>query len=153
MARMTYVEQPVESKSEKRIRYFLTVMYFFQTLATTFPFAQGSSNEGEYAYVTALNMLVQPDGYGTKGDIPLAIMGGILVVFPMVAFFFTLLDKKSKKKWIVSGLCCMVSAVIITFGIGGALAIGALATLIMNLVCMFMTTQGYQATRIRERNA
>ena len=153
MANMTYVEKRVESKSERGIRWFLMVMYFLQTLLTTFPMAQGSSNEGEYAYVTALNMLVQPDGYTTKGDIPLAIMGGILIVFPMTAFFFCLLDKKSKKKWVVSWLCCLVCAVIITFGIGGSLGFGALATLIMNLVCMFMTTQGYQATRLRERTS
>lgn len=153
MSKMISVETNVESKSEKHIRWFLVVMYFIQTFVTTFPFVQGHAENGKLASVTAFNLLVQPDGYTQKGDIALAIMGGVLVVFPLVCFFFCLLDRKSKVKWLVSGSCCMICAIVITFGIGGSLGFGALVTLIINLVCMFMTTQGFQATRMRERSS
>lgn len=153
MAKYTYVDEVVESKSEKHVRIFLAVLFFIQTVLTTFPFIQGEVEEG-FTYVTAFNMLIQQNGYGEKGDIMLAIIGAILVVFPMVAFFFCVLDKKSKKKFIVSGLCAVLSAVAITFSMGTfSIAFGAVMTLILNVVELFMTAQGYQATLMRERQS
>ena len=128
---------------------FLAVLYFIQTVLTTFPFMQGEVDEG-FAYITAFNMLIQNNGYGEKGDFMLVIVGAVLVIFPMVAFFFCLLDKKSKKKYLVSALCCVACAIVITFGIGAMIAIGAVITLIFNVIGLFMTMQGYQATRMRE---
>ena len=146
--RYTYVDVDVESKSEKRIRRFLFVMYFIQTLLTTVDFM---TNPETGARITPIKMLIRTDGYATGGDIWMAVAGGILVVFPMVSFFFCLLDKKSKKKYLVSALCCIVCVILILFiGNPQYLAIGAVLTLVINLVNMFMTTQGFQATRIRE---
>ncbi len=153
MAKFSYVDEVVESKSEKRVRIFLAILFFIQTVMTTFPFIQGEVEQG-FTYVTAFNLLVQNNGYTEKGDIMLAIIGAILVVFPMVAFFFCVLDKKSKKKYIASGLCAVLSAAAITFSMGSfSIAIGAVLTLILNVVELFMTSQGYQATRMRERDA
>ncbi len=149
MAKFTYVDENVETKSEKRIRIFLAVMFFIQTVLTTFPFMQGSIEQG-FTYITAFNMLVQNNGYTDSGDYMLVIIGAILVILPMVAFFFCILDKKSKKKYFVSALCSIACAVAITFGIGGAISIGAVITLIINVVTLFMTAQGFQATKRRE---
>lgn len=149
MAKFTNFDDNVETKSEKRVRIFLAVMFFIQTVLTTFPFMQGSIEQG-FTYITAFNMLVQNNGYTDSGDYMLVIIGAILVVFPMVAFFFCILDKKSKKKYLVSAICSVACAVAITFGIGGAISIGAVITLIINVITLFMTMQGYQATRKRE---
>ena len=150
MAKFTYVDEVVESKSEKRVRIFLAVMFFIQTVITTFPFMQGNIEAG-FTYITAFNMLVQNNGYTDNGDFMLVIVGAVLVIFPLVAFFFFVLDKKSKKKYVVSAICSIACAVVITFGIGGAIAIGGVLTLIINVVCLFMTMQGLQATRMREK--
>ena len=104
MAKYTYVDENIESKSEKRVRIFLAVMFFIQTVLTTFPYMQGDIDEG-FTYITAFNMLVQNNGYGESGDFMLVIVGAVLVVLPMVAFFFCVLDKKSKKKYAVSAIC------------------------------------------------
>ena len=152
MARFTFAEEKVETKSEKKIRIFLAIMFFIQVVLTTFPFMQGETDEG-FTYITALNMLVQYNGYGDKGDYILVIVGAILVVMPMVAFFFCILDKRSMKKYFVSALCSVLCAVVITFAIGRAISLGAVITLIIDVVTLFMTMQGYQATRIRERAA
>lgn len=151
MARMSYYEKPVESKSERNIRIILAVMFFIQIILTTFPFVQGDSGDGYYSYLTAFNMLVQPEGYATGQDYILAIFGGVFVLLPMVAFFFCILDKKSYVKYIVTALCSIISVVIIAFGVGGSIGIGALFTLIVNLITMFLTTMGFMATRIRKR--
>ena len=117
MANYTNVEERVESPSERRVRYFLAVMFFLQTICTAIPFIQGSVEvEGETVYrtITAFNMVVNPGGYGNIGSIPLAVIGAILVVFPIVAFFFCVLDSKSKKKFFVSGACAVICASFIT---------------------------------------
>lgn len=151
MAKYTYVDEVVESKSEKRVRVFLAILFFIQTVLTTFPFIQGEIEEG-YTYVTAFNLLVQNNGYGENGDWMMAVIGAILVITPMVAFFFCVLDKKSKKKYVASGLCSVLCAAAITFSMGSfSIAIGAVVTLIINVIALFMTSQGYQATRMRER--
>lgn len=151
MANMTYVDEVVESKSEKRVRLFLAVMFFIETVVTTLPFIQGETDDG-YTYITAFSMLVQDNGYNSFAEAVMAIIGGILVIMPMVAFFFCVLDKKSKKKYVASGLCSVICAVAITFSMSSySIALGAVITLIINVITLFMTSQGYQATRIRER--
>ena len=166
MARFTDVEERVESPSERRVRYFLAVMFFLQTICTAIPFIQGPVEvEGETVYrtITAFNFLVNPGGYGNIGGIPLAVVGAILVVFParrssdlvvfpVVAFFFCVLDSKSKKKFFVSGACAVICAVVITFSFASYISIGAVITLVLNVICLFMSSQGVMATSARMRN-
>jgi len=157
MASFTKVDERVESASEKRVRIFLAVLFFLQTAVTTIPFIQGKvmiDGEEGYTTMTALNLLIQPNGYADKSSFPLAAIGAILVIFPMVAFFFCVLDSKSKAKYFVSGLCSIVCAVVITFGLASVISIGAIITLVLNIICLFMTSQGFQATsmRIRKQN-
>ncbi|MBR1533806.1 MAG: hypothetical protein IJ639_05550 [Ruminococcus sp.] len=155
MARFTDVEERVESPSERRVRYFLAVMFFLQTVCTAIPFIQGPVEvEGKTVErtITAFNLLVNPAGYGELGGIPLAVVGAILVIFPIVAFFFCVLDSKSKVKFIISGLCAVICAVVITFSFASYISIGALITLVLNVICLFMSAQGFQATAMRMRN-
>lgn len=143
-----------ESSSEKKIRIFLAVMYFLEVLVCVWaPLMYGPVNdEGQYSIMTAVNLLIQPNGYNSAGQWLTALYGFILVVLPIVAFFFFILDKKSKKKFVISYISCILSAVVICFGPGSSIAYGGIITLIIILIIMFMTTQGFQATRMRERN-
>lgn len=155
MAKFTDVEERVESSSERKVRYFLAVMFFLQTICTAIPFIQGSVEiEGKTVArtITAFNMLVNPAGYGEIGGIPLAVVGAILVIFPVVAFFFCVLDSKSKVKFIIAGACAVVCAVVITFSFASYISLGAVITLVLNVICLFMSAQGFQATAMRVRN-
>lgn len=155
MAKFTDVEERAESPSERRVRYFLAVMFFLQTICTAIPFIQGSVEiDGKLVdrTITAFNMLVNPGGYGEIGGVPLAIIGAILVIFPIVAFFFCVLDSKSKVKFIISGLCAVICAVVITFSFASYISLGALITLVLNVICLFMSAQGFQATAMRVRS-
>ena len=153
MARFTAIDTNPESKSEKRVRYFLTFLYFIQMISTTFPYMQGFDDTGEFASITPLMMLIQQDGYTSAKDIYLAIIGGLLLVLPLTSFFFCLLDSKSMVKYIISATSVVITSVIITFFIGSMISIGALASLIINVICLFMTMQGVQATRSRRAEA
>ena len=153
MAKYFDKDEIKESSSEKKIRIFLAVMYFLLVLTTVWmPLMYGPVNdEGQYSILTAVNLLIQPNGYGSAGQVMSAIYGAILVILPIVSFFFFLLDKKTKKKYVISYITCILSAVVICFGPGSSIAYGGIISLILILVIMFMTTQGFQATRMRER--
>lgn len=153
MAKYFDKDEIKESSSEKKIRIFLAVMYFLLVLTEVWmPLMYGPVNDdGQYSILTAVNLLIQPNGYGSAGQVMSAIYGAILVILPIVSFFFFLLDKKSKKKYVISYITCILSAVVISFGPGSSIAYGGIVSLILILVIMFMTTQGFQATRMRER--
>lgn len=153
MAKYFDKDEIKESSSEKKIRIFLAVMYFLLVLVMVWmPLMYGPVNdEGQYSILTAVNLLIQPNGYGSAGQVMGAVYGAILVILPIVSFFFFILDKKSKKKYIISYITCILSAIIICFGPGSSIAYGGIVSLILILVIMFMTTQGFQATRMRER--
>lgn len=144
---------PVESASEKKIRYFLAVMFFIQTFMTTSPFMHeiivNEDGTETLRSITALQFIVQSDGI-MANSISLAMLGLPLIVLPITAFFFCIFDKRSKIKYIATGLCSVVCAALIVFGIGrDTLSLGAVITLVINVVTLFMTTQGVQATSIR----
>lgn len=149
MANYTYVEPAVESKSEKRVRYFMAFLFFVQTVCTTLPFVQGTV-DGEFRSISAFQLLIQPDGYSGQGDLFLAIVGGLLVVMPITAFFFCVLDSRSRVKYIATGLCSVLSAALITFGY--MFSLGAIITLLLNIICLFMTMQGLQGTNTRMKS-
>ena len=145
-----------ESSSEKKIRVFLTIMYFIQFLIMAgLPLMYGPVNdEGQYATLTAVNLMIQPNGYNSINEVFVALFGVILVIFPIVSFFFFLLDKKSKKKYVVSYITVILSCIVICFSIGvKSLFIGGVLALIVYCVILFMTTQGLQATRMREKES
>lgn len=166
MANYTYVDDNVESKSEKHIRIFLIILFFVQILVTTMPFIQAPAAEvanqlpedikitsNLYVTITGFNMLVQTNGYTQSGSIMIAVIGAIIVVAPLVAFFFCILDKKSKKKFICSGICSVLCAIAITFSMSQfRLGLGSVLTLIINVIALFMSAQGFQAVMIRLRN-
>ena len=153
MAKYFDKDEIKESSSEKKIRIFLAVMYFLLVLVMVWmPLMFGPVNDdGQYSILTAVNLLIQPNGYGSAGQVMGAVYGAILVILPIVSFFFFILDKKSKKKYVISYITCILSAIVICFGPGSSIAYGGIVSLIMILVIMFMTTQGFQATRMRER--
>lgn len=152
MAKYIVVEEDIESKSERRVRLTLAVLFFLQVLLIPLPLMQGDI-DGGIGHRTALNLLFQYNGYNSFSEVMTAIYGAIIVVLPIVAFFFCVLDKRSKKKYVVSILSCILPAIIICFGVKDTIAIGGVFTLILNVVTLFMTSQGFQATRMRERNS
>lgn len=145
---------PVESSSERKVRIFLAVMFFIQTLMTTLPFMHHVNPENNTleGYISAVNFVLQADGVAQNNGF-MAIYGILLIGLPLTAFFFCIFDKRSKLKYLFSGLCSVICAVIITFSVGTSISFGAVLTLIVNVITLFMTMQGLQATAIRQSSA
>ena len=144
-----------ESSSEKKIRYFLIFIFFVQIMLTPLPFMHAVVDVLEEGMtsnlltISAVQMVFQTNGF-SGNEIFLAIYGGLLIILPMAAFFACIFDKRSRVKYILSAACSVGCAVIITFGIGpSVISIAAVITLIINIVSLFMTMQGVQATTRR----
>lgn len=145
----------VESSSEKKVRYFLVFLFFVQIMLTPLPFMHTVVDQLEEGMtsplltISAVQMVFQTDGF-SGNDIYIALFGGLLIVLPMTAFFFCIFDKRSRVKYIFTAACSVICAVIITFGIGpSVISIAAVITLIINVLTLFMTMQGLQATARR----
>lgn len=152
MAKYVVVEEKVETQTEKRLRIVIAVLYFIQVLLLPLPLMHGDI-EGGIGHRTALNLLFQYNGFNSFGEVMVAVYGAILIVMPIVSFFFFVLDKRSKKKYLVSVITCFLCAFIICFGVEETIAIGGVFTLILEIVILFFTSLGFQATRMRERDA
>lgn len=140
---------PIENSSERKVRLFLAVMFFIQVLLTPTPFMHNVVSDTELQSITAIQFIVQADGF-LANSVQLGLYGLALVLFPLTAFFFCVLDKRSRVKYIFTGACSVLCAVLIVFGIGkNNISIGAVFTLIINVVTLFMTSQGVQATSAR----
>ncbi|MBQ4128437.1 MAG: hypothetical protein IJD68_01535 [Ruminococcus sp.] len=128
-----------ESKKSKTLRITLAVLYFIQVVLTTFPFMWGVSEKGELKQLTAFEVAVQPGGYDGAQDIKLAIIFAVLVLFPAVCFFFCILNKTLVKDFL-SIVCALTCAGIITFGIGGLIAMGGVVALLLYILILFLST-------------
>lgn len=130
----------VESKKAKRLRITLAVLYFIQVVLTTFPFTWIVDSSGNVKQLTAFELMVRPSGYETAQDVKLALLFSVFVLFPVVCFFFCVLNKGVLKNF-VSFACCIICALLITFGIGATIAMGAVISLLLYVLILFLTTQ------------
>lgn len=129
-----------ESKKAKCIRILLAVLYFIEVVLTTFPFTWIADENGNVKEFTAFELAVRPSGYETAQEVKLAVLFAIFVLFPVVCFFFCCLDKSNKKN-VVSIVCCLTCACLITFGIGATISMGAVISLLLYILILFFTTQ------------
>ena len=144
---------PVESSSERKVRFFLVFMFFLQVFITPLPFIRHVDEEGFIdGEVSAVKFLVQEDGIAANNGF-IALYGLLLILLPLVAFFFCIFDKRSKVKYIFTGICSVVCAVIVTFTCGRSIHYGGVFTLIINVITLFMTSQGVQAVSMRRYSA
>lgn len=137
-----YKEKIYEDKTVKGLRITTGVLFFIQVIMTTFPFIIQYDEAGNIYEMTAFQMFIQVGGYQSSSAVLLALIAAIFVVFPIVAFFFCILDKKSTVKYLVSALCCIICALLITFGIGTDIASGSLISLLLYVLILFLTMLG-----------
>lgn len=140
MAYKSNRKEVTESKSLKNMRIALAVLYFIQTILTTFPFMIGLDEKGNFQQLTAFEIAFQTNGYTNSQEIRLALLFGVFVVFPIICFFFCVLDKSIVKN-IVSIICCLVCCSLMLYVVGGAMGFGCMFSLLLYVVILFMTMQ------------
>ena len=128
-----------ETKKQKFMRIFIAVLYFFEVVLTTSPFVWGMDDKGNPQQLTAFQIAVQPNGYDGVQDIKLAIVFGLILLLPLVGFFFCVLDK-SRVKNFFNLACGLVCVCIITFGIGPNMGSGAFWSMLIYVFILFLKT-------------
>ena len=128
-----------ETKKQKFMRIFIAVLYFFEVVLTTSPFVWGMDDKGNPQQLTAFQIAVQPNGYDGVQDIKLAIVFGLILLLPLVGFFFCILDK-SRVKNFFNLACGLVCVCIITFGIGPDMGSGAFWSMLIYVFVLFLNT-------------
>lgn len=145
-----YKEKVPENGSVKGLRIFCGILFAIEIILTTFPFTYMYDNLGNVMLdeannpveMTAFQMIYQPGGYASDSAVKLAFVASLFVILPLVSFFFCILSKKSGAKYLISALTCIINALIITFGIGADIRIGALISLLLYVLILFLTMLG-----------
>lgn len=128
-----------ETKKQKVMRIFIAVLYFFEVVLTTSPFVWGVDEKGTPQQLTAFQIAIQPDGYDGVQDIKIAIVFGLILLLPLVGFFFCILDK-SRIKNFYNLACGLICVCIITFGIGPDMGSGAFSSMLLYVLILFLNT-------------
>lgn len=124
----------VELKNMKRLRIVIAVLYGLQVFLTSEPFVGDAENT-----VTAFKMFMLMFRADSTSMFFTCLLFSVLLIFPAVCFFFYCLDRKSNVKSVLSIVCCFVCTYIIVFELNGVFLSGALFTLLVDILILFLS--------------
>ena len=149
-----------ENKTRKRLRITQCVFYLLQIFLCTFPVIRFPKPDepGQYLHRTLFDMF----GYmfssysdeavasAFKVAIPFFLL---LLINPIVGFFFCAIDKERNLKNIVSVVCCLLGVFsTLTFIPINMLGFGAILSLIFYIFISFITTIAMMARLVDDSN-
>lgn len=130
-----------ENKNRKRLRLTQCFFYLLQIVLCTFPFIQGADSQGRmYSY--SIFELISYIGATAADDsfIHYVLYTPIVLIIPIVGFFFCALDKEKNLKNLVSLACCALGVISILIIAGAALSLGAVLSMLLYILTSFITT-------------
>ena len=136
-------------KVRKRLRLTMCVLYLVQIVVCTFPYFQDVrvNDDGLVAMKSPFNMVILLFSVTSdmKGSVlSLAVISMILILSPIVGFFFCSLDKERNLKNIASVICCFAGVFLIAGLLGNEnvkyMSIGAVFAILLYIIIMFVTS-------------
>ena len=142
------VKRP-DIKVRKRLRITMCILYLAQIVVCTFPYFQDVrfNEDGLITMKSPFNMVILL--FSVTSDmkssvVSLAIMSMILILIPIIGFFFCALDKERNLKNIVSVICCFGGVFLIAGLLGNEnvkyMSIGAVIAILLYIIIMFVTS-------------
>ena len=128
-----------ENKTRKRFRIAQCVFYALLVFLCSMPFIQGANSQGVFYSYSVLD-LISFNGALGSAFLKYVMFTPILIIIPVVGFFFCVLDSQRNMKNIVSLICCAAGIISIIIFAGSALSLGALLSLLIYLLVSFLTT-------------
>lgn len=128
----------VETKRQKVLRYILMITYLLQLFLSSTPFLWGNVN-GEMQDLSVLEIVVQPSFTYTSDQAKLALFYCLFLLIPLIGAVFMIFDKKSNLKNGISFLLSAIGVMLITFGVGNAIASGSLCAIMLYLVSALLS--------------
>ncbi len=136
-------------KVRKRLRIAMCILYLAQIVVCTFPYFQDVqfNKDGLVAMKSPFNMVILLFSVTSdmKGSVlSLAIISMILILIPIIGFFFCALDKERNLKNIASVICCFAGVFLIAGLLGNEnvkyMSIGAVIAILLYIIIMFITS-------------
>lgn len=119
--------------------------YLLEILLCTMPFIHGQKI-GAQELISAspfymVYILFGVMGEMDPGSIVFCVTCIVLILLPVIGFFFCALDKERNLKNIVSVLCCLIGVFLIMFTIPTAyMSLGAILAVLLYIIIMFITS-------------
>ena len=133
-----------ENKTRKRFRIAQCIFYALLVMLCSMPYIQGATTDGKFFSYSVLDLMSFIGGTadGTLGDAFLnyVMYTPILIIIPVIGFFFCLFDRERNIKNIVSLLFCAAGIVAILAIAGVAMSLGAILSILIYLLISFLTT-------------
>lgn len=133
-----------ENKTRKRFRIAQCIFYAILVLLCSMPYIQGATSDGKFFSYSVLDLMSFIGG-SANGELGSAFLSyvmytPILIIIPVVGFFFCLFDRERNMKNVVSLLCCAAGIVSILAIAGVAMSLGAILSILIYLLVSFLTT-------------
>lgn len=134
-----------ENKTRKRLRIAQCIFYLIEIFLCTMPFIQGVGSDGRLYSYSVFDLIGYIGGNAPETAEGAAFLNYVLftpivVIIPIIGFFFCALDKQRNLKNFVSILCCLAGVIVILLFAGAALSLGSLLALLIYLLISFLTT-------------
>lgn len=134
-----------ENKTRKRLRIAQCILYLLEIYFCTMPFIQGVDSAGNFYSYSVLGLISfiggsAPQTAAGAAFLNYVMFSPILMIIPIIGFFFCALDKQRNLKNLVSLACCFAGIIAIIIFVGSTLSLGSLLALLVYLVISFLTT-------------
>ncbi len=130
-------------KTRKKLRYAMCALYLLEIVACTMPFIHYFKPDNEIVSASPFFMITMLFGVTSGLDttvITMCVMCILMVLLPVIGFFFCALDKERNLKNIVSVVCCLAAVFLILNIPGAFMSIGAVFAILLYVVIMFLTS-------------
>lgn len=136
-----------ENKTRKKLRITLCILYLFEIVLCTMPYIQYiDPDTGVLSSLSVFDMISYlgasfSDAALGKSLTQAALFMIVLIIIPIVGFFFCALDKERNLKNVVSLICCLLGVISILFVVtGSTISLGSMLGLLLYLLICFLTT-------------
>lgn len=144
-----------ENKTRRRFRIAQCVFYALLVFLCSMPFIQGADSSGKFYSYSVLDLVSfiggSADGALGSAFLKYVMFTPILIIIPVIGFFFCVFDSQRNMKNVVSLICCAAGIVSIIMFAGSALSLGALLSLLIYLLVSFLTTLAIFARFVKDK--
>lgn len=134
-----------ENSTRKKLRITLCILYLFEIVLCTMPYFQYSTPDNILHSYSVFDMmsLWGSNVFSSEQGISAAqfsLFMPLLIIIPVVGFFFCALDKQRNLKNIASLICCLLGVISILTMVSYTISLGSMVALLLYLLICFLTT-------------
>ncbi len=134
-----------ENSTRKKLRITLCILYLFEIVLCTMPYFQYVTPDNimhSYSVFDVMS-LWGSDVFSSAQGISAAqfsLFMPLLIIIPVVGFFFCALDKQRNLKNVASLICCLLGVISILTMVSYTISLGSMLALLLYLLICFLTT-------------